>query len=632
MRARNPIRRAQLIAPFGVGALMVLKDGTSVITAGLDHWFEREDQDGTNIDLAEFQINEWRLQRLLHVNHFRLPPDHRSRRPGVDTPNMGLKIPCFRFPRWHQCPTCNRLTEQPLGLRERPRCSECQERKRYRYLIQVPIIAVCEEGHVQDFPWREWVHASMQPRCERPLRLIATGGSTLAAQRVTCECGKERTLANITEAGENTTFLTSTLDKNGEYLCRGLQPWHGTTTRSACSHAIRGSQRSASNVYFADVRSAIYLPPAEDVSAELLQFLEEPPLATVLELLRGAGTTPTAQQLRAMQGELLEPFTDEDITTALHITRESHRKPHDKRIETDNAHTAFRRPEYTVLQRPCSQPQLRVTATDLARYEPSTISYFEQITLVERLRETRALAGFTRIFPDNQQDLNKRKASLRSAIPTGAAWLPAYVVYGEGIFIKLNSPLLAHWERQDIPRRRASRLNATYLRTQQSRGLPARRITPRFLLAHTLSHILMNRLVFECGYSSAALRERLYVSDDPTAPMAGILLYTAAGDAEGSMGGLVRMGKPGNLEPVLRRGLEAATWCSADPVCTEIGAQTGQGPDSCNLAACHNCALVPETACEEFNRFLDRASLIGARDTPEAGFFNLGPKGTRAPA
>ena len=80
----------------------------------------------------------------------------------------------------------------------------------------------------------------------------------------------------------------------------------------------------------------------------------------------------------------------------------------------------------------------------------------------------------------------------------------------------------------------------------------------------------------------------------------------------------------------LRRGLEAATWCSADPVCTEVGAQTGQGPDSCNLAACHNCALVPETACEEFNRFLDRATLIGARDAPEAGFFNLGPKGTRA--
>ena len=626
MRARNPIRRAQLIAPFGVGALMVLKDGTGVITAGLDHWFEREDRDDTSIELAEFQVNEWRLQRSLHVDHFRLPPDHRTRRPGVDTPNIGLKIPCFRFPRWHQCPHCNRLTEQPLGLRERPRCPECQERN----LIQVPIIAVCEEGHLQDFPWREWVHASIQPACAQPLRLVATGGSTLAAQKVTCGCGKVRTLANITVAEGNTTFLTSNLDKNGEYLCRGLQLWHGTTTRSACSHAIRGSQRSASNVYFADVRSAIYLPPAEDVSAELIQLLEEPPLAIVLKLFHDVGTAPTAQQLRAVHGQLLEPFTDEDITTALHITRESHRKLHDERIETDNPRTAFRRPEYTVLQRPCSGPQLRVTTTDLARYEPSIIPYFEQITLVERLRETRALAGFTRIFPDNQQDLNKRKALLWRAIPASAEWLPAYVVYGEGIFIKLNSQLLAHWERQDVPLRRASQLNDTYLLARQSRGLPARQITPRFVLAHTLSHILMNRLVFECGYSSAALRERLYVSDDPNAPMAGILLYTAAGDAEGSMGGLVRMGKTGNLEPVLRRGLEAATWCSADPVCTEVGAQTGQGPDSCNLAACHNCALVPETACEEFNRFLDRATLIGARDAPEAGFFNLGPKGTRA--
>ena len=621
MRARNPIRRAQLIAPFGVGGLMVLKDGTSVITAGLDHWFEREDQDGTHIDLAEFQVNEWRLQRLLHVDHFRLPPDHRSRRAGVDTPNMGLKIPCFRFPRWHQCPHCNRLTEQPLGLRERPICSECQGRK--RYLAQVPIIAVCEGGHLQDFPWREWVHASIQPACERPLRLIATGGATLSAQKVTCECGNaERTLANITEAGENTTVLSSSLDKNSEYLCRGLQLWHGPNTGSACSHAIRGSQRSASNVYFADVRSAIYLPPAGDIPPELIQILEEPPLGTVLKLLSNADTTPTAQQLRAMHGQLLEPFTDEDITTALHIIQDPLREPHKERIETDDPRTVFRRPEYTVLQRPYSGPQLRVTTTDLSHYEPSTTAYFEQISLVERLRETRAFAGFTRIFPDNQQDLNKRKASLWRAIPTSAEWLPAYVVYGEGIFIRLNNQLLAHWERQEGPLTRASRLDATYLQTQQSRGLPARRITPRFLLVHTLAHILMNRLVFECGYSSAALRERLYVSDDRNAPMAGILLYTAAGDAEGSMGGLVRMGKPGNLEPVLRRGLEAAAWCSADPVCAEIGARTGQGPNSCNLAACHNCALVPETACEEFNRFLDRATLIGGRDTPETAFFN----------
>ena len=87
------------------------------------------------------------------------------------------------------------------------------------------------------------------------------------------------------------------------------------------------------------------------------------------------------------------------------------------------------------------------------------------------------------------------------------------------------------------------------------------------------------------------------------------------------MGGLVRMGKPGYLEPAIIAALRSALWCSADPVCMEIGTQSGQGPDSCNLAACHNCCLVPETACEEFNRFLDRAALVGSIGNRDIGFF-----------
>jgi hypothetical protein len=104
--------------------------------------------------------------------------------------------------------------------------------------------------------------------------------------------------------------------------------------------------------------------------------------------------------------------------------------------------------------------------------------------------------------------------------------------------------------------------------------------------------------------------------------MAGLLIYTAAGDSEGTMGGLVRMGEPGYLERSVRLALEKATWCSADPVCLEAGDSHGQGPDSCNLAACHNCALVPETACEEFNRFLDRAVVVGRVSDPKLGFFS----------
>ena len=189
--------------------------------------------------------------------------------------------------------------------------------------------------------------------------------------------------------------------------------------------------------------------------------------------------------------------------------------------------------------------------------------------------------------------------------PQQDRWVPAYIVYGEGIFIEFNENCLREWLNTHSTKiyRRVQPLVERFERIQEERHLRERQITPRFMLLHTFAHLLMNRLTFECGYSSAALRERLYVSENPDAPMAGVLIYTAAGDSEGTMGGLVRMGKPGLFEPVVRSSLLAASWCSADPVCMEVGERGGQGPDSCNLAACHSCALVPETACEEFNRF-----------------------------
>ena len=206
--------------------------------------------------------------------------------------------------------------------------------------------------------------------------------------------------------------------------------------------------------------------------------------------------------------------------------------------------------------------------------------------------------------------------------PGPERWLPAYVVYGEGIFFTLSEEQIQQWEVRGDVLERVAPLAAGYARMRLQRRLRDRRIGPRFVLLHTLAHLLINRLTFECGYSSAALRERIYVSENTEAPMAGILIYTAAGDAEGTLGGLVRMGRPGRLEPLLLRALQGARWCSADPVCMEIGASGGQGPDSLNLAACHGCSLVPETACEEFNRLLDRALVIGTFENPGIGFFS----------
>lgn len=82
--------------------------------------------------------------------------------------------------------------------------------------------------------------------------------------------------------------------------------------------------------------------------------------------------------------------------------------------------------------------------------------------------------------------------------------------------------------------------------------------------------------------------------------MSGILIYTASGDSEGTMGGLVRQGRPDTFPTIFKRAIESAMTCSNDPVCS---LSMGQGRDSLNLSACYACTLVPETSCEEFNVF-----------------------------
>ncbi|NEU73110.1 DUF1998 domain-containing protein [Hassallia byssoidea VB512170] len=614
---KGPIRRAQLIAPFGVGAMVVVRDGTSLITAGIDHWYKREDGSEAN-DKSEFRIDEWRLAALLEVDYFRLPPDFRKANKGDGVPNAYLTVPFLRFPQWHFCSSCNLLKDFPLTARGKVKCLECQGKNKTKYMVQVPIIAMCDRGHIQDFPWGEWVHKSINPTCNKPLRLVGTGSATLGGLSVRCDCGAKRSLEGITDADG----LTKRLDTNEEFKCRGKRPWLGTEDRETCDCQLRGTLRSATNVYYAQTRSAIYLQRGNN--SELMSVLEEPPLSTLIQRLSRLGDNVTPEVLKEFYPQPLQPFLNEEIKDALKVIL----SPKDTNantniVEGDDPETIFRREEFNVLRTERNEENLKIRTININQYESDIAYYFSRIMLVDKLKETRALTGFTRIFPETDQQVPSLQSLLWHQPPQQDTWLPAYIVYGEGIFIEFNENRLRQWLKIHGVEiyRRVQPLVERYERIQGERHLRQRQITPRFILLHTFAHLLMNRLTFECGYSSAALRERLYVSENPDAPMAGVLIYTAAGDSEGTMGGLVRMGKPGFFEPVVRSSLLAASWCSADPVCMEVGERGGQGPDSCNLAACHSCALVPETACEEFNRFLDRGVVIGDINNRNIGFF-----------
>lgn len=625
---KYPIRRAQLISPFGTGAMSISKNGTSAVCSGLDHWFKNRYGSLDFTDLSQYKINEWRLERMLGVSHFRLPPDYRIKSSDENEFNMYLTVPFLRFPKWHYCSFCGQMKELELHHKGKELCKSCEEKGYKNYLVQVPFIAICEKGHLQDFPWREWVHKQASPSCNETMYLISTGGGALTSMQVKCECGVEpRMLHGITSADENGTGLSRTLCEDGAiFFCQGKRPWLGSDEGEECTCHLRASLRNASNVYFAQVRSAIYIPGNSNKQiADLLSFFEQSQVSRIINLVnRAVSLDETVKFLQEQFALELNQYSGSDIRRAL-IARETLEVEEDDDEQLQDAEVSLREEEYEVLNEELNQEELKIKPVALGLYNNEIFQlsrYFSKIHLVEKLKETRVLVGFNRVFNDQSNDIDDMKSMLWLNRPKdlNEDWLPAYVVYGEGIFFNFCESFVRKWERRPEVTQRIAPLSQKYRNLVANRRTREKKITPRFVMAHTFAHLLINQLVFECGYSSSSLRERLYISDNESNPMCGVLIYTAAGDSDGTMGGLVRMGKPGFLEAVIRKAFINAGWCSADPVCTEIGLQ---GPDSCNLAACHSCSLVPETSCEEFNRFLDRGLVVPLhRLDPLTAFFN----------
>jgi len=251
---------------------------------------------------------------------------------------------------------------------------------------------------------------------------------------------------------------------------------------------------------------------------------------------------------------------------------------------------------------------------DIQQYSEDFRRYFEQVVMIPKLRETRVLTGFSRVVPPDAGGVIA-ELSLKSQ-----NWLPAMEVRGEGIFITLRSDILEEWStKTERMTARAQIINGRLAQVAADRGTDLRTITPEFLLVHTLAHVLIRQLTFDCGYDSSSLRERIYIDGGGGNKMTGLLLYTASGDSEGTLGGLVRQGLPGRLDGTFRAAISNARLCSSDPLCNE---NEGQGIDGLNLAACHACTLLPETSCEEGNRLLDRGLLIGTSGNEELGLFS----------
>lgn len=579
------IRRSHAVSPFGVGSIVDLPN-ESVMPLAIDFW-------GGNFGIP---IYDGRLEKRLGVTEFRMIPSHTESR------NDG--VPSVYFPRWMFCPSCrrfrpvekwkadyDRIYSKPFSI---PLCNTCRHR-----LVPARFIVACEHGHIDDFPWVEWAH-SRRGVCATPELKISTGGTTgsLRGIRITCDsCDDWRTMEDSFSEGIHPR-------------CTGNMPW--LRTSEPCSLKPRTLQRGASNAYFPLVIGSIVIPTQ---SRGLEQALKSSKWWPILadESMGVSSVRDVAIQQLAQELERKE----EEVSFVLSQMLDP--EPAGDQV----SEVSYRHQEYDMFVRgDLSSGDLRLESISADKYDLANI---KSVTLVHRMREVRALVAFSRLRPLDKHvvpDEDSTTGSTRAVFVRGRKknghWLPAVEVRGEGFFLRFDQDALRDWAATDRVASRAQLLHERYNAMVGERGLAPREISPQFIFLHTFAHLLIRQLTFDAGYGSASLRERIYSNDVSGAPtMSGILIYTASGDSDGTLGGLVRLGKPSSLEQTIENMARTAYWCSSDPLCAE---SMGQGLDSLNLAACYACTLLPETGCEESNRLLDRALVVGPPDDPDLGF------------
>ena len=610
------IRQSQLITTYGPGALVDLLDH-AVLLSATDHWgyakTATKDQRFKPIDL-------WRLRERItkppyqidlqaEAGYFRPPPDG-----SLDEATEWRGIPALRFPEWFVCQSCQTLARwRDLDSAKNGFEHRCRDREKPARAIPVRFIGACPNGHLQDYDWSGFVHErdtdGKRSTCPGPLRLREGSAGDFAQIRVMCACG----------AGRN---LVQAMQEEARPKCFGKQPWVGPYAEEECDARVHLLIRTASNVYFPQQLSALALP--EPMTA---QKRVEP----VVVKFGKADTFEKFVMLRSMLNdedvERLADISDEEFWDALEANRQG----------DDEEPPPLRVAEFAQL---ISAPETAPLDMDLdfSAYQTPTknlSALFENVVTVDKLREVRALIGFTRIAPSEMDENGEfeGKLGVKRREVGRQEWLPACEVRGEGVFIRVRESALANWEARDAVKERRDALFAGYESWARENGYDLKRrdgsksrpappfLGMRFYMLHTLSHLLINAISLECGYAASAIRERIYSSrgTDEHPPMAGILLHTGTSGSEGTLGGLAAQAN--SIGAHLQHAIRMGELCSNDPVCANHTPREDRAERFLEGAACHGCLFIAESSCERFNRYLDRALVVPTMGVPSSTAF-----------
>jgi hypothetical protein len=611
------VRPSQLMYTYGIGSIVDLPS-LSVIVMGLDDWPQNTPllSEPRLLNAVQFHLHTVEELRVLP----RLETDPSS--PFESAALYG--VPVAVFPRWWVCPVCRRLAPLNSGLFEldkKPfqpdrtvyRHTGCTEAKGKRSPEAIPsrILVACEEGHLDDFPWVDFVHRGNPCKHEKSLlKLIEYGPSGEARDlEVRCDCGVSRRLAEA--FGKD--------NRNKMPLCTGRWPHLRKYDVENCKNHARAIVLGATNLWFPATLGVLSIPSNTDHLHQLVEASWN-----ILRVAKSPEILAALRLIGQIQGELAD-YSDTEIIEAI------------EQYDTHQTQTQqipdIKLPEWEVFSNynpNLNSSDFSTRPLKLNKVWAETLK-ISNVLLVDRLREVQAVLGFARIdavgeLTDPDQQVLVRTAPLAHTPPK---WVPSTELKGEGIFFHFAEDAIQAWERKEIVRDHASQFLASHASWREKRGIQNPYegfLGMRYVLLHSFAHTLMRQIALEAGYSSASLKERIYArpAGHVGGPMSGILIYTSASDSEGTLGGLIGLGEDeAVLYQMVRNSLESIALCAGDPLCAEHNLD--QSGKTIHAAACHACLFSPETSCERGNKYLDRSVLIPTlRDevTPLA-FFEL---------
>jgi len=600
-RPHGQMRQSQLITSFGPGAMMDLPNH-SVLIGGLDSWSTGGDE------IFEDRLVE-KLKTLFDpplqtLQLFSPPPDNED----PTAPQTG--ITAWQFPEWFITQDVDREASAGLVrarmLVHRKMLTKgkfIDDNRKKRSVVPVRFVRACRCGHIGDLNWYDFVHGG-ETECRRQLWIEERGTSgDLAEVWVRCECGKaERSMAIAIEQA-------ATLGR-----CDGARPWLGPYANEKCGEPNRLLIRTASNAYFSQAMSAISLP---DRNEELREAVE-----SVWDFIGQVEDTSELkyERKKAKVNAALDGYENDEVFAEIKVRRgQSASSP--KTIKQAEIETLVASKEELGDDKPDGNFFARTLSPDV--WKQPWMASVERIVLVHRLREVMAQVGFTRfeaVSPDvdGELEMGVRRAALAREI----SWLPAVENRGEGIFIQINTEAIENWAGRPDVQERGLKLLGGYEAWKAERNGAQKKFVEEggllpYVMLHSFSHLLITSVSLECGYPASSIRERIY-----SIPGVGygILLFTGTSDAEGTLGGLVQVGR--RIHEHIRSALNMGELCSNDPVCAQHDPANQHERRFLHGAACHGCLLISETSCEQHNEFLDRALVVPTVDNLGIEFFD----------